>query len=72
MYVAESAFSGCRVRLALAAHAARGGVTHSAAHYGGLAIKGSWSVTLSRQMETHTLRTEPSDFSREPIVPGWI
>ncbi len=26
----------------------------------------------SRQTETYTLRTGPSDFCREPIVPGWI
>ena len=49
-----------------------GGVAHGDGAPGRLAIERSWSVSSSRQTETDTLRTGPSDFSREPIVPGWI
>src|SRR5680860_1799108 len=53
-------------------HDVRGGVTHGDCARWRLVIEGSRSVISSRNTETHTLRTGPSDFSREPIVPGWI
>ena len=47
-------------------------VTHAAEPRLRVAITRSSPVTFLRQPETYTLRTGPSDFSREPIVPGWI